>query len=89
MERGPVGHGIGPGPDVGVFGGQADPVLQAVDGIRGLRVGVDEQQAGDLGLRQSGTAIGVPGPMHEDDIHARHGKDRILRACFLVVNLTG
>lgn len=60
---------VHPGLEVGLRGGEADPVLQAVEGFgRGDAV-VDEQQPGDVPLSQPGALFGLAGPPHQHHVH--------------------
>ena len=62
---------VDPGPDVGLGGGQADPVLEAVEALgRGDAV-VDEEEPGEVPLGQAVALLRLAGPPDQRHVHDR------------------
>ncbi len=70
MQGTAAGDGGDAGPDVAVVGGQAHPVLEAIDGFGRLGIRVEKQEPRHLGNRKSVPPISLLRPANEDDIHS-------------------
>ena len=60
-----------PGEDLLLGGGQADPVLQAVEGVRRGDAVIDQQQPRNVPLGEAGALLRLVGPPHQHHVHDR------------------
>lgn len=71
--------------DIGLTGRQTNPVLEAVEELRGHLISIDHDQTRNPLRREERTAIGIAGQGDEGDIHGGKGTGALFPDCFVDV----